>query len=72
MSRQGVHEDRVDRPDKEQSHVILGYLGPTLDSEDRDPLEVLNAVLTGQGGRLFTELRDRQSLAYSVFSFVSP
>jgi zinc protease len=33
---------------------------------------VLNAVLAGQGGRLFTELRDRQSLAYSVFSFVAP
>ncbi|UCG38949.1 MAG: insulinase family protein, partial [bacterium] len=45
---------------------------PTLDAEDLDALEVLNAVLAGQGGRLFRELRDRQGIAYSVFSFVAP
>ncbi|UCF30193.1 MAG: insulinase family protein, partial [bacterium] len=72
MSRQGVNMQKVQRDDKEQSHVILGYQGPTLDSDDRDPLDVLNAVMAGQGGRLFAELRDRQSLAYSVFSFVAP
>jgi zinc protease len=27
---------------------------------------VLSAILSGQGGRLFTELRDKKSLAYSV------
>ena len=39
-----------------------------LDAE-RWPLEVLSAVLSGQGGRLFVELRDKKSLAYSVTSF---
>ncbi len=63
---------RETRKDKAQTHLMLGYLGPTLYSKDLDSLEVLNAVLTGQGGRLFTELRDRRSLAYSVFSFVAP
>jgi zinc protease len=72
MSRSGVHSQRVVRGDKNQTHVILGYLGPTVNSPDRDSLEVLNAILAGQGGRLFTELRDRRSLAYSVFSFVAP
>jgi zinc protease len=32
-------------------------------------LEVLNAILSGQGGRLFLQLRDRQSLAYAITSF---
>ncbi len=55
--------------EKAQAHIILGFLGTTIDSADRYPLEVLNTVLSGQGGRLFLELRDKESLAYVVFSF---
>ncbi len=72
VHRQGVVAERVLREDKNQTHVILGYPGPALDAADLDALEVLNAVLAGQGGRLFKELRDKESLAYSVFSFVAP
>lgn len=54
---------------KEQAHLVYGFIGPALTSEDRYALEVLNTVLSGQGGRLFLELRDKQSLAYSVSSF---
>ena len=39
---------------------------------DRCPLDVLNEVLAGQGGRLFIQLRDREALAYVVTSFVRP
>ncbi len=55
--------------EREQVHIILGFLGTTLDGPDRYPLEILDQVLSGQSGRLFTELRDRQSLAYSLSSF---
>ncbi len=55
--------------DKEQAHLLLGFLGTTLGDRDKYAIEVLNTVLAGQGGRLFVELRDRQSLAYSVTSF---
>jgi len=55
--------------DKEQVHLVIGFLGTTLDSQDRYGLEVLETVLSGQSGRLFVELRDRQSLAYSLSSF---
>ncbi len=72
MGQSGVNSIFEERQDKEQTHIILGYLGPTLFSKDRDAASVLNAVLAGQGGRLFAELRDKQSLAYSVFSFVAP
>lgn len=55
--------------DKQQAHLVLGFRGTTLDSREKYTFEVLNAVLSGQGGRLFLELRDEQSLAYSVSSF---
>ncbi len=58
--------------DKEQEHIILGFFGPAMDSDDRYPMEVLNAVLAGQGGRLFKDLRDQHSLAYAVTSFLQP
>ena len=51
---------------KKQTHIMLGFLGATLADEDRYPLEVLEAILSGQGGKLFVNLRDRESLAYDV------
>lgn len=51
---------------KEQSHIIVGYRGLTLKDDDRYVLEVMQSILSGQGGRLFIELRDKNSLAYSV------
>lgn len=55
--------------DKQQSHTIVGAYAPSLDSEDRFSFNVLDAVLSGMGGRLFMELREKKSLAYSVYSF---
>ncbi len=57
--------------DKQQEHIVLGFMGTSLSSNDRFPLEVLNAILAGQGGRLFKELRDKESLAYAVTSFIN-
>ena len=59
----------VRKLDKAQAHLVLGFPGVRLSDEARWPLEVLSAVLSGQGGRLFVELRDKRSLAYSVTSF---
>jgi zinc protease len=55
--------------DKEQVHLVIGFLGTTLKDEDRFALEILDTILSGQSGRLFIELRDKQSLAYSLSSF---
>lgn len=52
--------------DKEQTHLVVGMRGLGLRDPRRWALEVLQAVLAGQGGRLFIELRDKKSLAYSV------
>src|SRR5205823_5169733 len=46
--------------------VVVGYPGATVDAPDRFALEVLVAVLGGQSGRLFAELRDRRGLVYRV------
>jgi len=55
--------------DRQQAHLVIGFPGTTLDDPDRYALEVLTAILSGQGGRLFLELRDRQGLAYRVGAF---
>ena len=51
---------------REQSHIIIGYQGLTLDDPRRYTLQVIQSILAGQGGRLFIELRDKASLAYTV------
>jgi zinc protease len=52
--------------DKAQSHIALAYRGVKVDDPERWTLEVMQSILSGQGGRLFVELRDKASLAYSV------
>ncbi|MCB9650393.1 MAG: insulinase family protein [Deltaproteobacteria bacterium] len=55
--------------DKAQAHLALGFLGVSMDDPRRPALEVLSSILGGQSGRLFLELRDKLSLAYSVGAF---
>lgn len=51
---------------REQSHIIVGGLGPSMSNDDRHALRLLQTVLGGQSGRLFLELREKKSLAYTV------
>lgn len=52
--------------DRAQAHLVMGFRGLSVHDPDRTALEMLSQTLAGQGGRLFLELRDRQSLAYTV------
>lgn len=61
----GVRESSLIK-DRSQAHLVVGFRGLTLDDPDRHTLELISQLLAGQGGRLFLELRDRQSLAYTV------
>lgn len=65
-SRQTNIKKTGDVKTKQQTHIALGFLGATITSEARFPLAVLTEVLSSQGGRLFIELRDKQSLAYAL------
>lgn len=51
---------------KEQTHILYGFHGLSLSDKDRFALQIMESILSGQGGRLFIELRDKASLAYSV------
>ncbi len=61
----GIRRRRVS-VDKEQAHLLLGFPGARVTDPDRHALEMISAILGGQSGRLFLDLRDRQGLAYSV------
>ncbi|MDO8426372.1 MAG: pitrilysin family protein, partial [Deltaproteobacteria bacterium] len=52
--------------EKEQTHIGIGFLGVKIGDEDSYALKVMTEVLSGQGGRLFVNLRDMKSLAYTV------
>jgi zinc protease len=52
--------------EREQAHVVLAYPGVHLFDRRVYTLEVLNAILGGQAGRLFTVLREEQALVYHV------
>ena len=54
---------------KEQTHIAMGFLGPSLNNPDKYPMSILSQALSGMGGRLFVELRDKKGLAYVVTSF---
>lgn len=54
--------------DRRQTTVVLGLTAPAFDPKDYFTLRVLGSLLNGMGARLFVELREKQSLAYNIFS----
>jgi len=61
----------VERKDTEQAHLCLGLSGLPLLHPQRFVLDLLNVILgEGMSSRLFTEIRDRLGLAYSIHSYV--
>ena len=63
---------RVETRDTEQAHLCLALPGLSLLHPKRFTLNLLNAILgEGMSSRLFTEIRDKLGLAYSIHSYVS-
>ncbi len=52
--------------DKEQAQIVFGFEGLRYNDPRKATLAVIQSILSGQGGRLFLELRDKASLAYTV------
>jgi zinc protease len=52
--------------DKSQTAIALAFPGPSRSDDDRFASSLIGTVASGLGGRFFDELRDRQSLAYTV------
>ena len=52
--------------DKAQTAIALAFPGPSRSEDSRFAASLIATVASGLGGRFFDELRDRQSLAYTV------
>jgi zinc protease len=56
------------RRQKRQVALAVAFQAPAFGTEEYYAFDVLSHVLSGMGGRLFMELRERQGLCYSVSS----
>jgi zinc protease len=56
----------MEQRDKAQTALVLLWPGPARADVTRFDLSILSGIASGLGGRLFEELRDKQSLCYTV------
>jgi len=61
----------AERRDKAQTAVAVLFPGPSRADSDRFAASMIASVASGLGGRFFDELRDKQSLCYTVTAFSS-
>jgi zinc protease len=52
-----------------QTHMVFGFLGPGLLDNDRYAIEVMDAILSGMGGRIHRVLREENPYAYALTFF---
>jgi zinc protease len=61
----------VESREKAQTALALAFEGPSRTDERRVAAQLIATIASGLGGRFFDELRDRQSLAYTVHAYTS-
>jgi zinc protease len=59
-------EVAVESRDKAQTAMVLAFPAPSRREPSRFAASLIGTIASGLGGRFFDELRDRQSLAYTV------
>ncbi len=57
--------------EKAQTALALAFPGPSRTDDRRFAAQLIATIASGLGGRFFDELRDRQSLAYTVHAYTS-
>ncbi len=62
---------QVESRDKAQTAIAMAFDGPKRSDTERFAAQLLATIASGLGGRFFDELRDKQSLAYTVHAFPS-
>jgi zinc protease len=62
---------RIEQREKTQTALALFFAGPSRTDDARFATAMIGGVASGLGGRFFDELRDKQSLAYTVQAFPS-
>ncbi len=63
------HEQTLTLEDRNQAHLLMVFKTAPLGSEDAPALDLLQAILSGQSGLLFNDLRDKHGLGYTVTAF---
>ena len=61
----------VESREKAQTALALAFPGPSRSDGRRFAAQLIATIASGLGGRFFDELRDRQSLAYTVHAYTS-
>jgi zinc protease len=61
----------VEPRDKAQTALLMLFPGPSRLEEDRYAAGLIVGIASGLGGRFFDELREKQSLAYTVHAFAA-
>lgn len=64
--------DVIEYRDRKQSAIAVGFPAVGYTDADYTPLRILQQITSGLSGTLFTELRSKRSLAYTVFSNITP
>jgi predicted Zn-dependent peptidase len=68
---QAIKRLKIEKRTTEQVHLCLAVPGVSLSDPQRFPLDLLNVILgEGMSSRLFSEIRDKMGLAYSINSYV--
>jgi predicted Zn-dependent peptidase len=68
---QTIKRLKIEKRDTEQAHLCLAVPGVSLSDPQRFPLDLVNVILgEGMSSRLFSEIRDKMGLAYSINSYV--
>lgn len=55
----------IDKPDVNQSHILIGHIGGLMNNPDFPALSVMNSILSYD--RMFKKIRTDEGLAYSVW-----
>jgi zinc protease len=62
---------RIEPREKAQTALAVAFQGPSRRDDGRFAAQLTATIASGLGGRFFDELRDRQSLAYTVHAYTS-
>ncbi len=61
---------KVLKKETEQTHIVIGGIGVSIESQKKYPLSILNIILGGNmSSRLFNRIREKMGLAYEIRSF---
>jgi len=62
---------KIEKRDKAQTAQAFAFPTCKYSSPDHEPLKVFQNIVSGMGGRLYTEVRDKRSLAYTIYGYQS-